>query len=112
MGTPISINTRMSDSKKAVLLFSSYGGNLAQEKHTNKVNDWCEIKKLDVEKVDGADPDSRDTRNTLWEVSGARGYPQMFIRGEDGRVHAPVVDYLELDTFRTFPDLVQGLDQD
>ena len=31
---------------------------------------------------------------------------------EDGRVHAPAVDYLELDTFRTFPDLVQGLDQD
>ena len=31
---------------------------------------------------------------------------------EDGRVHAPAVDYLELDMFRTFPDLVQGLDQD
>ena len=30
--------------KKAVLLYSSYGGNLAQEKHTNKVNDWCDVR--------------------------------------------------------------------
>ena len=49
-----------------------------------------------MEKVDGADPDSRDTRNALWEVSGARGYPQMFIRGEDGN-HVFVGDYDALE---------------
>ncbi|KNC46603.1 uncharacterized protein AMSG_03040 [Thecamonas trahens ATCC 50062] len=77
--------------KQAVLLISSYGGNLAQEKNTKKVVDWCEIKKVKVEMVDGADADNRDLRNTLWGISGSRGYPQMFIKTGDD--YAFVGDY-------------------
>ena len=49
-----------------------------------------------MDKVDGADADSRDLRNELWGVSGERGYPQMFVKDGDSYTFVGAYDALEM----------------
>merc|ERR1711879_521511 len=78
-----------------VYLLSTAGGNLAMMKQQQKVDDWLQIKKLVVEKVDGCDANNKDLRTKLWEVAGKRGYPMLFLK--DGDEYTFMGDYDELE---------------
>lgn len=62
------------------VLITSYGSNHVQVTGTRKVLDLFENKKVAYVQVDGSS--DVDTRNQLWEKSGKRSYPQVFIKGE------------------------------
>jgi len=62
------------------VLITSYGSNHVQVTGTRKVIDLFDNKKVAYVQVDGAS--DVDTRNRLWEKSGKRSYPQVFVNGE------------------------------
>jgi glutaredoxin-related protein len=37
---------------------------------------------LTYDKIDGADPEMKEVRGALWEISGDRKYPQVFVEGK------------------------------
>eukprot|EP01115_Flamella_aegyptia_P015144 TRINITY_DN907_c0_g1_i1.p1 TRINITY_DN907_c0_g1~~TRINITY_DN907_c0_g1_i1.p1 ORF type:complete len:108 (+),score=31.61 TRINITY_DN907_c0_g1_i1:31-354(+) len=80
-----------------VFLLSSVGGNLVQMKRTQKIDQWlASIPNLNVDKVDGAVAENKDTRTALWECSGQRGYPQLYIRDGEGNLTF-IGDYEEIE---------------
>ena len=66
----------------------------------------------DEEDSDEEESDEDDEEDSDSDDDSDDGEELELTMREDGRVHAPAVDSLALDTFRTFPDLIQGLDED
>lgn len=77
------------------------GGSEEEEEEDSDEDDSDEEDSDEDDEEDSSDDDDSDDGEEL----------ELTMR-EDGRVHAPAVDSLALDTFRTFPDLIQGLDED
>ena len=64
---------------KCIVLYSSYASNQLFEVAWRKVETQLKSKSIDYVPIDGANPDNKDLRIALWEVSGKRTYPQVFI---------------------------------
>lgn len=62
------------------VLVSNLGGNALQVAETRKLVDMLENKKVIFEQVDGSS--QPELRNKMWEKSGKRAYPQIFLNGE------------------------------
>lgn len=62
------------------VLVSNLGGNALQVAETRKLVDLLENKKVIFEQVDGSS--QPELRNKMWEKSGKRTYPQIFLHGE------------------------------
>ena len=77
------------------------GGSEEEEEEDSDEDDSDEEDSDEDDEEDSSDDDDSDDGEEL----------ELTMR-EDGRMHAPAVDSLALDTFRTFPDLIQGLDED
>lgn len=60
---------------QAVLLMSSYTADNIQEVNQRRVASSFEANKLDYITIDGALPENKDIRTTLFEISGQRGKP-------------------------------------
>mmetsp|Transcript_21385 Transcript_21385/g.69016 ORF Transcript_21385/g.69016 Transcript_21385/m.69016 type:complete len:102 (-) Transcript_21385:718-1023(-) len=69
-------------SGKVVLLYSSYASNQIVEVNTRRLESVLLGKNVNYTKIDGAAPASKDLRSAMWEASGVRGYPQLFIDGK------------------------------
>ena len=63
---------------QVVVLHTSYVSNALVEGAWRKLETTMENKGIDCAKVDGADPEMKDVRSALWEVSQKRGYPLVF----------------------------------
>ena len=64
----------------ALVMTTSTPATLAMENSCRKVVDWLTDFKIDHKVIDGADPDQKELRNELFNISGIRGkYPQVFI---------------------------------
>ena len=61
---------------------TNLSSNQVQLAETRKLVDLLTQKKLAFELVDGSAVESRDRRNEMWEKSGKRSYPQVFLNGE------------------------------
>jgi len=75
--------------KVIVLLISSITTDLIQAQNTSRIEDLFIGKGFAFEKIDGALPENKETRDALFAVEGSqRGkYPQCFIRNDDGSLN-------------------------
>eukprot|EP00306_Pavlova_sp_CCMP459_P013541 CAMPEP_0185184550 /NCGR_PEP_ID=MMETSP1140-20130426/2649_1 /TAXON_ID=298111 /ORGANISM="Pavlova sp., Strain CCMP459" /LENGTH=93 /DNA_ID=CAMNT_0027750629 /DNA_START=15 /DNA_END=296 /DNA_ORIENTATION=+ len=90
-----------------ILLTSSYGSNQVQVTQTRKLVDLFALKKVAFEQVDGVE--DAETRNQLWEKSGKRGYPQLFVKGEYFGDVDKIQELLDNETFdEAFKDYIQA----
>lgn len=64
------------------VLLTNLSSSLLQSAETRKLIDLLTQRKLAFELVDGSAAESRDKRNEMWEKSGKRSYPQVFLNGE------------------------------
>jgi glutaredoxin len=64
------------------VLLTNLSSSLLQSAETRKLVDLLTQKKLAFELVDGSAVESRDRRNEMWEKSGKRSYPQVFLNGQ------------------------------
>ncbi len=69
---------------KCVVMMTSYISSPLFEVAWRKLETTLEGRKVSYEKVDGADPERKALRTALWELSGERKYPQVFIDNGDG----------------------------
>lgn len=78
----------MSDPKKLICLISRGCHDRTQSSNQSKSLDWLDSKKVPHTDIDGGDPDERDLRNRLFDISGVRGnYPQFFFEFQDGTIN-------------------------
>eukprot|EP00578_Thalassiosira_sp_NH16_P008162 CAMPEP_0181109716 /NCGR_PEP_ID=MMETSP1071-20121207/18325_1 /TAXON_ID=35127 /ORGANISM="Thalassiosira sp., Strain NH16" /LENGTH=122 /DNA_ID=CAMNT_0023193431 /DNA_START=279 /DNA_END=647 /DNA_ORIENTATION=+ len=78
----------MSEPKKLICLVSHGVHDRKQADNQSKALDWFGTRKVPHTVVDGMDPNQRERRNKLFEISGVRGnYPQFFFEFEDGTIH-------------------------
>jgi glutaredoxin len=52
------------------------------EVNTRRLESALLAKNVTYTKIDGAAPDAKELRSAMWEASGVRGYPQLFIDGK------------------------------
>ena len=70
----------------AVLLWSSLSSNAHQTSAQKNVNDKLIAMKVRFEQLDGAQPELKEKRNELFNISNVRGkYPQIFITDDKGK---------------------------
>eukprot|EP00802_Teleaulax_amphioxeia_P020668 Tamp_20962.p3 GENE.Tamp_20962~~Tamp_20962.p3 ORF type:complete len:126 (+),score=38.39 Tamp_20962:27-380(+) len=70
----------------AVLLVSSTVTNEVDKVRQRKLVAAMESKKVPFTEIDGSDPEQKDVRGQLFELSGLRGkYPQVFLKDEGGQ---------------------------
>lgn len=62
------------------ILVTAMGSNALQVAETRKLVDLLLNKKVTFEQIDGSS--DADLRNKMWEKSGKRSYPQIFLNGE------------------------------
>lgn len=60
----------------------SYVSNQIVEVNTRKLETILQGKCVVVTKIDGAAQENKELRSALWEKSGVRSYPQLFLDGE------------------------------
>mmetsp|Transcript_26289 Transcript_26289/g.55900 ORF Transcript_26289/g.55900 Transcript_26289/m.55900 type:complete len:122 (+) Transcript_26289:382-747(+) len=78
----------MSEPKKLLCLISRGCHDRAQSSNQSKAQHWFITRKVPHTVIDGMDPDQREVRNKLFNLSGVRGnYPQFFFEFEDGTIH-------------------------
>jgi hypothetical protein len=66
-------------------MISSSGGDQGRETNQRRLLSLLEARKIEYETLDGADPEVKEMRDTLFKISSLRGaYPQCFLRGADG----------------------------
>lgn len=68
--------------KSQLLPPHSYVSNQIVEVNTRKLETVLVGKNVEFTKIDGAAPTYKELRSALWEASGARTYPQLFIDGK------------------------------
>lgn len=69
----------MNDPKKFLVLISRGCHDRTQSGNQSKALDWLESRKVSHTIIDGMDPEEREFRNKLFDISGVRGnYPQFF----------------------------------
>ena len=77
----------MSEPKKLICLISVGCHDRSQAVNQEKAIDWFTFRNVLHEIVDGMDPDQRERRNKLFDISGVRGcYPQFFFEYQDGKI--------------------------
>lgn len=77
--------TMASEEKKLVVLISNGVSDRTQATNQDRTLTLLKAKKTPHVTIDGMNPDQRDIRNELFEVSGMRGnYPQLFFVFRDG----------------------------
>jgi len=75
----------MSEKKILVVLVSNGVSDLTQASSQRKTMNLLNAKKLPYVEVDGMNPEHRESRNELFEISGTRGhYPQFFFVHQNG----------------------------
>ena len=75
----------MSTAPVTLMLWSSTTGDVIQQKNQTRLENLLIAKKLEIKKIDGSDPDSKDRRDACFAVSGVRGnYPQCFLEHDNG----------------------------
>ena len=78
----------MSDPKKLLCLISRGCHDRTQSTNQTNAVDWLISRKVSHTIVDGNDPEEREERNKLFEISGVRGnYPQFFFEFQDGTIN-------------------------
>mmetsp|Transcript_2146 Transcript_2146/g.4624 ORF Transcript_2146/g.4624 Transcript_2146/m.4624 type:complete len:173 (-) Transcript_2146:229-747(-) len=76
-----------SEQKKLIVLISQGCHDRTQSANQSKALDWLNSKNVPHSIVDGMDPNQRERRNQLFEISGVRGnYPQFFFENKDGEM--------------------------
>eukprot|EP00607_Mallomonas_marina_P008207 CAMPEP_0182416614 /NCGR_PEP_ID=MMETSP1167-20130531/973_1 /TAXON_ID=2988 /ORGANISM="Mallomonas Sp, Strain CCMP3275" /LENGTH=177 /DNA_ID=CAMNT_0024589553 /DNA_START=85 /DNA_END=618 /DNA_ORIENTATION=+ len=69
--------------EKCILLMSSTASDAIVEQNQRRILDLMAAHKVDYIEIDGANPDNKEKRNELFNVSKSRGkYPQCFIEKE------------------------------
>ncbi|KAL7541519.1 hypothetical protein ACHAWF_006976 [Thalassiosira exigua] len=78
----------MSDPKKLLCLISKGCHDRTQSANQSKALDWFVSRNVPHTVIDGMDPEQRETRNKLFNLSGVRGnYPQFFFEFQDGAIN-------------------------
>eukprot|EP00602_Paraphysomonas_sp_CaronLab_P006799 CAMPEP_0185020848 /NCGR_PEP_ID=MMETSP1103-20130426/3499_1 /TAXON_ID=36769 /ORGANISM="Paraphysomonas bandaiensis, Strain Caron Lab Isolate" /LENGTH=112 /DNA_ID=CAMNT_0027552009 /DNA_START=98 /DNA_END=432 /DNA_ORIENTATION=- len=81
---------------QAVILISSYQSDTTQEQNQRRLEHTMQANKIDYLSVDGALAENKETRDTLFSVSGQRGkYPQCFIKENDTYTFIGLWDAIE-----------------
>ena len=60
-------------------MWTSYVSNQLFEVNWRKLETTLQNKHVDATKIDGADPEMKAVRSALWEISGKREYPLVFV---------------------------------
>eukprot|EP00978_Attheya_sp_CCMP212_P049655 scaffold692990_cov51-Attheya_sp.AAC.1 len=77
----------MSDKKRLIVLISHGVNDRTQSAHQKQTMHLLVTMKVPHELVDGMDPDQKERRNALFQISDIRGnYPQFFFENEDGSI--------------------------
>lgn len=63
---------------KCVVMWTSYVSSPLFEVAWRKLQTTLDGKSCQYQKIDGAAPENKEARTALWEISGVRGYPQVF----------------------------------
>ena len=75
------------EQKKLVCLISRGCHNRTQETNQSAALRWFDAKQIPYTIVDGMDPNQRQYRNELFDLSGIRGnYPQFFFEYQNGTI--------------------------
>ena len=75
------------EQKKLVCLISQGCHNRTQETNQSVALRWFDAKQIPYTIVDGMDPNQRQHRNELFDISGLRGnYPQFFFEYQNGTI--------------------------
>ena len=64
---------------KCIVMWTSYVSNQLFEVNWRKLETTLQNKHVDATKIDGADPEMKAVRSALWEISGKREYPLVFV---------------------------------
>ncbi|KAL7464103.1 hypothetical protein ACHAXS_004437 [Conticribra weissflogii] len=76
-----------SEQKKLIVLISQGCHDRTQSANQSKALDWLTSRNVPHSVVDGMDPNQRERRNQLFEISGVRGnYPQFFFENKEGEM--------------------------
>ena len=76
-----------SEPRKLIVLASQGCHDRTQSTNQSKALDWFASRSVPHIVVDGMDPNQREKRNELFEISGVRGnYPQFFFESKDGTI--------------------------
>ena len=67
---------------KCIVMWTSYVSNQLFEVNWRKLETTLQNKHVDATKIDGADPEMKAVRSALWEISGKREYPLVFVRSD------------------------------
>jgi hypothetical protein len=77
----------------AVILWSSIS---TESTNTRRLQDVLDTKKISSESIDGALPENKEIRDTLFNLSQQRGkYPQLFIRYDETHEFVGLWDEVE-----------------
>eukprot|EP00962_Isochrysis_galbana_P045689 scaffold18100_cov149-Isochrysis_galbana.AAC.1 len=82
VGAASTCSTCLAARSARALLCHSYASNQIVEVNTRRLESVLLGKNVNYTKIDGAAPASKDLRSAMWEASGVRGYPQLFIDGK------------------------------
>ncbi|KAL1500000.1 hypothetical protein AB1Y20_012677 [Prymnesium parvum] len=89
-------------SAKVVVLYTSYVSNQLFEVAWRKLETTLDGRRVAFTKIDGAAPEHKALRTKLWEISGKRDYPQVFV---DGAYQGGMDDIQELIESGQFNDI-------
>ena len=78
----------MSNPKKLLCLISKGCHDRTQSSNQEKALNWFINRHVPHNIIDGMDPEQREMRNRLFDISGIRGnYPQFFFEFQDGTIN-------------------------
>jgi hypothetical protein len=78
----------MGDPKKLICLVSKGCHDRVQTANQSRALNWLASRKVPHTIVDGMDPEQREERDKLFEISAIRGnYPQFFFEFQDGQIN-------------------------